>query len=97
MTRVFVVSHLTWAVNSFGHLLGGQARLAHSGQARNNIWLALPSLGGGNHGNHHDAPRAYNTRLRWWQFDLGGTLLRGLSLCGLASDLKQLDLSKTES
>ncbi|MEY2522108.1 MAG: hypothetical protein QOJ66_673, partial [Ilumatobacteraceae bacterium] len=96
MTRVFVVSHLTWAVNSFGHLFGGQARLPHSGQARNNIWLALPSLGGGNHGNHHDAPRAYTTRVRWWQFDFGGTLLRGLSLCGLASDLKAPDLTNAE-
>jgi stearoyl-CoA desaturase (Delta-9 desaturase) len=97
MTRVFVVSHLTWAVNSFGHAVGGRARLAHSGQARNNLWLALPALGGGNHGNHHDAPRAYTTRVRWWQIDLGGALLRGLSLCGLVSDLKRPELSKTES
>ena len=97
MIRVFVVSHLTWAVNSFGHKIGGQARLPHSGQARNNILLALPALGGGNHGNHHDAPRVFTTRVRWWQIDLGGALLRGLSLCGLASDLKHPDLSKTES
>jgi stearoyl-CoA desaturase (Delta-9 desaturase) len=96
MSRVFVVSHLTWAVNSFGHLFGGQARLPHSGQARNNIWLALPSLGGGNHGNHHDAPRVYTTRVRWWQLDAGGVLLHGLALCGLASDLKAPDLSKAE-
>jgi stearoyl-CoA desaturase (Delta-9 desaturase) len=97
MIRLFVVSHLTWTVNSLGHSLGGRARLPHSGQARNNIWLALPSLGGGNHGNHHDAPRAYSTRQRWWQVDVGGALLRGLALCGLATDLKRPDLSRTES
>jgi stearoyl-CoA desaturase (Delta-9 desaturase) len=97
MIRLFVVSHLTWTVNSLGHSLGSRARLPHSGQARNNIWLAVPSLGGGNHGNHHDAPRAYSTRLHWWQVDVGGALLRGLALCGLASDLKRPDFSKTES
>ena len=97
MIRLFVVSHLTWAVNSFGHSVGGRAGLPHSGQARNNIWLALPSLGGGNHGNHHDAPRAYSTRVRWWQIDVGGVLLRGLSVCGWASELKRPDLSKMES
>jgi stearoyl-CoA desaturase (Delta-9 desaturase) len=94
---VFVVSHVTWAVNSFGHALGGRARMPYSGQARNSMWLALPGFGGGYHANHHDAPRAYTTRVRWWQIDVGGVLLRVLSVCGLASDLKQPVLSKTES
>jgi stearoyl-CoA desaturase (Delta-9 desaturase) len=96
MVRLLLVSHLTWAVNSFGHALGGHAEMPHSGQARNNLWLALPGIGGGYHANHHDAPRAYTTRMHWWQIDVGGALLRGLSLCRLASDLKQPPLSKTE-
>ncbi len=97
MVRVFVVTQVTWAVNSFGHALGGRAQLTHSGQARNSMWLALPGFGGGYHANHHDAPRAYTTRVRWWQIDVGGAVLRALSACGLASDLKQPVLSKTES
>jgi stearoyl-CoA desaturase (Delta-9 desaturase) len=97
MTRVFVVSHLVWGVNSLGHALGARAQLPHSGHARNSAWLALPAIGGGYHANHHDAPRAYTTRVRWWQIDLGGALLRLLSLCGLASDLKQPELDTTES
>ncbi|BBX46104.1 acyl-CoA desaturase [Mycobacterium cookii] len=96
MVRLFLVSHLVWAVNSFGHLLGGPARLAHSGQARNSVWLALPAFGGGNHANHHDAPRVYTTRVRWWQIDIGGMLLRGLSMLGLVSDLKR-PVSKVSS
>jgi stearoyl-CoA desaturase (delta-9 desaturase) len=95
MTRVFFVSHTIWAVNSFGHWRGRRAQLPHSGQARNSIWLALPSLGGGNHANHHDAPRVYTTRVRWWQIDVGGALLRALAVLGLVSDLKQPALSKT--
>lgn len=97
MTRVFVVSHTIWAVNSFGHAFGGRAQLPHSGHARNSLWLALPSFGGGNHANHHDSPRAYTSRVRWWQIDVGGALLRVLSVFGLASDLKQPVPSKTES
>jgi fatty-acid desaturase len=54
-------------------------------------------LGGGYHANHHDAPGVYTTRVRWWQIDVGGAVLRVLSACGLASDLKQPMLSKTES
>jgi stearoyl-CoA desaturase (delta-9 desaturase) len=95
MTRVFVVTNLVWAVNSFGHAFGGRAQLQHSGRARNNTWLALPALGGGYHANHHDAPRAYTTRVHGWQIDVGGALLRVLSLCGLASDLKRPGLTKT--
>ncbi len=97
MVRIFLVSHVVWAVNSFGHLRGGRARLQHSGQARNSVWLVLPSFGGGNHANHHDAPRAYTTRVRWWQIDVGAMLLRGLSALGLASDLKQPALTKVSS
>jgi stearoyl-CoA desaturase (Delta-9 desaturase) len=74
-----------------------RSQLPHSGHARNSAWLALPAIGGGYHANHHDAPRAYTTRVRWWQIDLGGALLRLLSLCGLASDLKQPELDTTES
>jgi stearoyl-CoA desaturase (Delta-9 desaturase) len=95
MVRVFLVSHVIWAVNSFGHLRGGRAQLPHSGQARNSMWLALPALGGGNHANHHDSPRVYTTRVRWWQVDVGAALLRVLAALGLASDLKQPVLNKT--
>ena len=89
MVRIFLVSHFVWAVNSFGHLRGERARLPHSGQARNSAWLALPAFGGGNHANHHDSPRVYTTRVRWWQVDVGGGLLRGLSMLGLVGDLKR--------
>jgi stearoyl-CoA desaturase (Delta-9 desaturase) len=95
MVRIFLVSHTIWAVNSLGHLHGERAQLPHSGQARNRLWLALPSLGGGNHANHHDAPRVYTTRVRWWQIDLGGAMLRVLAALGLVGDLKQPALSKT--
>jgi stearoyl-CoA desaturase (delta-9 desaturase) len=88
LTRVFVVSHLVWAINSFGHTYGVRARRARSGHATNNVWLVLPTFGGGLHANHHDAPRSYTTRFTPWQPDLGGALVWLLARLGLIGELK---------
>jgi stearoyl-CoA desaturase (delta-9 desaturase) len=88
LARVFFVSHVVWSVNSIGHAWGGRARLPHSGHARNNPWLALPALGGGLHANHHDAPRAFTTRVRWWHIDAGGAIVWLFAKVGLTRDLK---------
>jgi stearoyl-CoA desaturase (delta-9 desaturase) len=92
LTRLFVVSHIVWAINSVGHRVGARARLPRSGQARNNVALALLALGGGLHANHHDAPRAYTTRQAWWQPDAGGALLWLLARLGLVANLKRSGL-----
>jgi stearoyl-CoA desaturase (delta-9 desaturase) len=89
LVRLFLVSHVVWAVNSLGHLSGSAARLPRSGQAKNNAWLIVPALGGGLHANHHDAPRAYTTRHAGSQIDLGGALLWLLARVGLVWNLKR--------
>jgi stearoyl-CoA desaturase (delta-9 desaturase) len=89
LVRLFLVSQVVWAINSIGHSAGAPARLARSGQARNNFWLALLALGGGLHANHHDAPRAYTTRQAWWQPDAGGVLLWLLARLGVVDNLRR--------
>jgi len=59
--------------------------------------LALPTLGGGWHANHHDAPRSYTTSFAWWQLDLGGALLRGLALAGVVTNLKTSGLRREQA
>jgi stearoyl-CoA desaturase (delta-9 desaturase) len=88
LLRVFVVSHLVWGINSIGHLVGARAGLPRSGRAANNLALVLPTLGGGFHANHHDAPRSYTTSFAWWQLDLGGALLSMLARVGVVSNLR---------
>ncbi len=88
LARVFVVSHLVWGINSLGHSSGTRAARPTSGRATNNLALVLPTLGGGLHANHHDAPRSYTTSLAWWQVDLGGALLRLLARAGVVTDLR---------
>jgi stearoyl-CoA desaturase (delta-9 desaturase) len=90
--RLLVVSHAVWAINSLGHARGGRARLARAGQARNNAWLMLPTLGGGLHANHHDAPRAFTTRAGRGQIDPGGALIVLLARLGLVKNLKRSGL-----
>jgi stearoyl-CoA desaturase (delta-9 desaturase) len=86
--RVFIVSHLVWGINSAAHRFGRRGALPRSGRASNNVALALPTLGGGWHANHHDAPRSYTTSFAWWQVDPGGALLRALARAGLVTGLK---------
>ena len=50
--RVCLIHHLTWSVNSFGHMFGPREPGAID-QARNNPILAVGLLGEGLHGFHH--------------------------------------------
>jgi stearoyl-CoA desaturase (delta-9 desaturase) len=86
--RIFVVSHFVWAINSLGHRVGAAATTSHAGRATNNIALVLPTLGGGFHANHHDAPRAYSTGVARWQIDPSALLLRVLACVGVITELR---------
>lgn len=89
LVRIFVVHHLVWSVNSFCHLTGTKA-FKSGGNSRNNILLAILTLGGGWHNNHHAHPGAASTSIKWWQIDVIGLVIRTLSLLGLAWDLREI-------
>lgn len=81
--RIFAVQHFTWSINSVCHVLG--TRRADSGDdSRNNLLLALPTLGESWHANHHAAPACARHGLAWWQIDLSWYVIRCLALVGLA-------------
>lgn len=88
LIRIFVAHHVTWGVNSFGHVYGAMPFHA-KGQARNNALLALVTLGDGWHNNHHAFPSSAAHGLRWWEVDLNYALIKGLALVGLAWDVKR--------
>lgn len=53
--RMFVMYHITWAVNSVCHMFGARvAGQAHN--ATNQMLIGLLALGEGWHANHHEAP-----------------------------------------
>jgi stearoyl-CoA desaturase (delta-9 desaturase) len=88
LIRIFLVHHITWAVNSICHRYGSRPFRTGDG-SRNNFWLALPSFGEGWHNNHHAFPYAAEHGLRWWQFDLNARLIRVLERLGLAWNVKR--------
>jgi stearoyl-CoA desaturase (delta-9 desaturase) len=82
-----VTYHATFAVNSLGHRFGTQ-RFASGDESRNNLWLALYSLGDGWHNNHHRFPSAARHGLAPGEIDLGYAALRGLEALGVVWELR---------
>ena len=78
--------HGTFTINSLTHVFGSR-RYATSDDSRNNLWLALITLGEGWHNNHHHYQRATRQGFFWWEIDLTYYTLRALSLLGLVWDL----------
>jgi fatty-acid desaturase len=87
IARTVLVWHMTWSVNSLSHLFGYR-NYATREESRNNWFVAAIAAGEGWHNNHHGDPTAVSNWHRWWEFDLTYCIIRGLSFCGLAWDLK---------
>lgn len=88
LLRIFLLDQVTWGVNSLCHLFGKRPYPVR-GNAGNLAWLALPSLGGAWHHNHHACPASARNDHRPWQLDLTGLAIEALAFIGLATDLKR--------
>lgn len=84
--RMFLLNHITWGVNSFGHRYGQQA-VDSTNQARNNFLLGFLALGDGWHANHHLSPRSARHGWKWYEFDFNWVILLVLRRCGLVWDI----------
>ncbi|MGL4551354.1 MAG: acyl-CoA desaturase [Gemmataceae bacterium] len=88
----FVVStvmlyHATFTINSLSHLFGSRRYDTPDG-SRNNVWLALITLGEGWHNNHHHYQSSANQGFYWWEIDISYSVLVVLSKVGLVWDLR---------
>ena len=63
-----VLYHVTFAVNSLGHLFGSR-RYETNDTSRNSFWLALVTGGEGWHNNHHRFPASERQGFYWWEVD----------------------------
>jgi stearoyl-CoA desaturase (delta-9 desaturase) len=81
--RTILVWHITWAVNSVGHLWGYR-NYETGDSSRNNLLVGLLSNGEGWHNNHHADPRSACFGHRWWELDATWLTIRLLSAFGLA-------------
>jgi len=86
IARIAFTWHVTWAVNSVGHIWGYR-NYKTSDNSRNNWWVALATNGEGWHNNHHADQRSAAHGHRWWELDVTYLTIRFLSLMGLARDI----------
>jgi stearoyl-CoA desaturase (delta-9 desaturase) len=88
LVRMFFTYHTTNAIDSVTHLFGSQS-YSTGDHSRNNIWIVLPTMGEGWHNNHHACPSAALFARRWWEFDPGGLVIRGMAALGWVWDIKR--------
>jgi stearoyl-CoA desaturase (delta-9 desaturase) len=83
-----VLYHGTFTINSLAHVFGSK-RFETGDESRNNLWLALITMGEGWHNNHHRYPASERQGLFWWELDASHAVLRGLSRLGVVRDLRE--------
>lgn len=96
----FVIStvtlyHGTYTINSLSHVWGSR-RFQTNDQSRNNLILAIITLGEGWHNNHHWYSSSASQGLRWWEIDISFYILKGLEAVGLIWDLRRYPQSMYE-
>jgi len=79
--------HATYTINSLAHRYG-RRRFDTADHSRNNLLLALLTLGEGWHNNHHRYPGAARQGFYWWELDLSYLGLRVLKRLGLVWNLR---------
>lgn len=79
--------HGTFLVNSVAHMIGTRPYNTKD-RSRNNIVIALVTMGEGWHNNHHYYMNSVRQGFRWWQIDITYYILKAMSWVGLVWDLK---------
>ena len=83
-----VLFHCTFFINSLAHVSGSQRYLTGD-DSRNNLWLALITLGEGWHNNHHHYQSSTRQGFRWWEIDISYYVLKAMSWLRLVWDLRE--------
>lgn len=85
--RLTVTNQVTYAVNSICHVWGSRP-FDSSDESRNNLLVAIFSMGEGWHNNHHAFPTSARHGQHWWEPDLSWTVIKILRRLGLAWNVK---------
>ena len=79
--------HATFTVNSICHIWGRQ-RYETGDASRNNLFVALITLGEGWHNNHHHYQSSARQGFRWWEIDVSYYLIRLFACLRLVWDVR---------
>jgi stearoyl-CoA desaturase (delta-9 desaturase) len=86
--RVVAQYHSAFAINSVAHRFGRRPYSTVT-SARDNVFVALLTMGEGYHNFHHSFPYDFRNGARRLDYDPTKWLVNGLAIAGLASDLKR--------
>jgi stearoyl-CoA desaturase (Delta-9 desaturase) len=89
LARVALMQHLTWSVNSFGHMFGTKP-FESNDESRNNWFLAMMGLGDGWHNNHHAFPQSARHGILKNEPDASYGLIRFLEKLGWVWDIREV-------
>jgi stearoyl-CoA desaturase (delta-9 desaturase) len=82
-----VLWHCTFFINSLAHVWGSR-RYETTDTSRNNLTLALLTMGEGWHNNHHHYMNSANQGFFWWEVDASYYVLRALAAVGVVRELR---------
>lgn len=82
-----LLSHITFCINSLAHKFGSK-RYETGDESRNNLVLAILTLGEGWHNNHHQYPGSIKQGIKWWELDISYYILKLFEKLGLIWDLR---------
>lgn len=82
-----ILFHGTFSINSLMHMFG-KKRYESNDESKNNLVLALITLGEGWHNNHHYFQSSVRQGFYWWEIDITFYILKFFSWFGLVWDLK---------
>jgi stearoyl-CoA desaturase (Delta-9 desaturase) len=86
--RLLVCYHATFSINSIAHRLGSR-RYSDKTTARDNLFVALLSMGEGYHNYHHAFPSDYRNGQRALDYDPSKWILRSLAALGVVRNLRR--------
>ena len=86
--RLVVQYHATFAINSVAHRFGNRP-YSSTTSARDNVLVAMLTLGEGYHNFHHCFPSDYRNGAGRFDVDATKWFISTLAFVGLASDLKR--------
>jgi stearoyl-CoA desaturase (delta-9 desaturase) len=78
--------HATYTINSLAHVWGNR-RYATNDDSRNNLALAILTMGEGWHNNHHHYQVSARQGFFWWELDATYYVLRALAAIGVVRDV----------
>lgn len=91
-----ILFHGTFSINSLMHMFG-KKRYDSNDESKNNLILALLTLGEGWHNNHHYYMNTVRQGFYWWEIDITYYILKVFSWLGIVWDLKPVPRHIKES